>query len=396
MNRLLNKITRRLRPFGLQLTYTPRIDRIKVTSKCGSKPKGKVLLSYIIDPFLLGVNESISNTHTHHWESHQIAKTFTDRGYDVDIVSYLNQLFVPRVKYDFFIGARTNFSRISRYLNADCVKAVHLDTAHWITSNHAGYKRLLELKKRRGHSLHAQRMIEENFALEVADCATVLGNRFTIDSYAYAQKPIYRIPISAPAQYDFPDDREIEISRDHYVWFGSQGFIHKGLDLTLEAFARMPDKQLTVCGPIDQGYDPAFQQAFHKELYETPNIKTAGWVDVEGELFRSILKKSIGIVYPTCSEGGGGSVISCMHGGLIPLVSYESSVDIDDFGVMLNNSTVDDIINSVTWLSNRPADDLARRTRQAWLYARKTHTKDSFSTAYANFVDSVLIPMKNQ
>ncbi len=42
-------------------------------------------------------------------------------------------------------------------------------------------------------------------------------------------------------------------------------------------------------------------------------------------------------------KGVAGSTIICMHVGLIPIVSYESSVDVDDFGIIIKDSSVEEI-----------------------------------------------------
>ncbi len=49
-------------------------------------------------------------------------------------------------------------------------------------------------------------------------------------------------------------------------------------------------------------------QAFHRELYETPNIEAIGWVDVGSERFREIANGCAALIYPSCSEGQAGSV----------------------------------------------------------------------------------------
>jgi hypothetical protein len=46
--------------------------------------------------------------------------------------------------------------------------------------------------------------------------------------------------------------------------------VHKGLDLVLEAFARMPECQLTIVGPVRN--EPEFVNVYRKELFHTPNI----------------------------------------------------------------------------------------------------------------------------
>ncbi len=353
-------------------------------------PIGSVLVAYVIDPFLLAPGVPISNAHTHHWETWRIVQSFLARGFSVDVISYLNQTFVPRKDYAIFFAARINFQRIAEHLPGRCLKVVHLDTAHWLFNNAAAYQRLLDLQRRRGVTLANIKMVEMNWALEHADRATILGNQFTIDTYVYAGKPIHRIPISAPETYDYPERRNIEAARNHYLWFGSTGFVHKGLDLVLEVFVGMPDKHLHVCGPFDE--EPAFMAEYDKELHHTPNIHAHGWVDVAGEEFREICASCVGLVYPTAAEGGGGSALSCMHMGLIPILSFEASVDTETFGVILKENSIDEIRRVVNDMSARPAQELTERGRAAWDYARLHHTKASFGAAFDDCVDKVLLP----
>lgn len=353
-------------------------------------PVGNILVSYVVDPFLLPPGVLMSNAHTHHWESWRIVQSFLARGFAVDVISYQSWAFTPYKDYQIFFSARSNLQRIAEQLPKQCLKVAHLDTAHWLFNNTAAYKRLLDVQHRRGVTLNNIKMVESNWALEHADLATILGNQFTIDTYLYAGKPIHRIPISAPEIYDFPEHRNIETARNHYLWFGSNGFVHKGLDLVLEAFAGMPDKHLHVCGPF--GEEPDFMAEYDAELHHTPNIHAHGWVDVAGEVFRDICTNCVGLVYPTASEGGGGSAISCMHMGLIPIVSYEASVDTESFGVILRENSIDEIRRVVYEVSNLSAEELIARCRSAWHFARQHHTKEAFGAAFDNCVDQVLLP----
>lgn len=371
--------------FGIEII---RPNKRFITLKPEKECQGNVLLSYILDPFLLKNGEPIQSSHTNHWESLQVARTFLDLGYCVDVIHYTNKTFTPGKDYSFFIAARTNFQRIAQLLNEDCVKIVHLDTAHWLFNGSAEYRRCLDLQQRKGVALRSFRNVETNRAIEYADCATVLGNNFTIDTYSYAEKSIFRIPLPAITVYPWQEDKDYEISRNHFLWFGGRGLVHKGLDLVLDAFAKMPDYHLTVCGPIQEEKD--FENAFYKELYQTPNIHTIGWVDVSSPEFTEITKRCIGFIYPSCSEGQSGAVVTCLQAGLIPIISYESGVDVDDFGVILKDCSIDEIKRSIIKISNLPTNELKRMARKAWEYARANHTREKFTQEYKKVIEKII------
>jgi glycosyltransferase involved in cell wall biosynthesis len=393
MKKIIKEVVRK---FGIQITRnTPRFHEGKTVSLSPAGAcQGNALLSYIIEPFLLREDEPLSNAHTHDWESLQIAKTFLSLGYAVDVIDYRNRIFVPKKEYSFFVAARTNFQRIAQLLNEDCVKIVHLDTAHWLFNNCASYRRCLTLQQRRDVTVRSARTVESNMAIEYADCATILGNTFTIDTYRYARKPMYRIPISTPVLYAWPEEKDLEACRKNFLWFGSAGLVHKGLDLVLEVFAKMPDYELTICGPIQQEKD--FEKAYYKELYQTSNIHTIGWVDVGSSGFVEITNKCIGLIYPSCSEGGGGGAITCMHAGLIPIVSYESSVDVGDFGMILKDCTINEIKNTISTISALSLQELKQKARKAWEYARSNHTREKFAEEYRNVIDKIIIAHSNE
>jgi len=363
--------------------------------------KGNVLLSYVIEPFLLRPGEAVSVSHHHDWLSWQIARTFSGLGYDVDVIDYRDGEFMPRKKYDYLVGARTNFQRLARLTGDDCVKILHLDTAHWIFNNAAAYRRHLDLQLRRHVSLHSLKWVEPNWAIECADYTTTnWGNQFNVGTYAYAGKPVFQIPLPACAVYPWPEDKDFEACRSRFVWFGSAGLVHKGLDLVLEAFAKTPECSLTVCGPLrkkgqnsmdgELQCDHKFEEAFSRELYDTPNIGTAGWIDITSPEFLEICNQSIGVVFPSCAEGGGASVVTCMQAGLVPIVSYESNVEVEDFGVTLKTNTIEDIEEAIRELSKRPVKELTARARKTWEFARAHHTREKFTEIYGKVITQIM------
>ncbi len=85
MKKLLNNLLRK--KFGLEICGYKSYPAV-VTLLPDGAILGNVLLSYIIDPFLVTDEDNISNRHTHHWESYLIAKAFIQMGYAVDVISY--------------------------------------------------------------------------------------------------------------------------------------------------------------------------------------------------------------------------------------------------------------------------------------------------------------------
>jgi hypothetical protein len=350
--------------------------------------KGNVLLSYITSPFGLHVSNSHLKSHSNEWECYQIALTWRKLGYSVDIINWNDDTFIPKRKYSVFIDIHNNMERLAPLLGEDCIKILHITGAHWLFQNNAEYNRLLKLQQRRGVTLLPRRLAKPCLGIEHADCATIIGNQFTKNTFNYSKKTLYSIPVSPIAEYPWFNDKDYNKCRSNFLWIGSGGLVLRGLDLVLEAFSQMQDYHLTVCGSIHKEKD--FENAYHKELYQSSNIHTIGWVDVTSPKFVELLKNNIGLIYPSASEGQSGSVIQCMHGGLIPIISYQSGVDIKDSGVILKECTVSEIIHWIEQISSLPENQLRLMSKKVWDHARSHHSREEFTKEYRKSVQMIL------
>ena len=361
-------------------------------------PKGAVLVSYyntigreriLVSEFVRNPQRSLPQIHHMEWMSLQIVRTFLDMGFEVDLISWTNDRFMPERPYVAFVDVRHNMERLAPYLNKECVKIVHIDLCHMLYNNYGEASRLLELQKRRGVTLQIRRSERINLAIENSDCATIIGNDFAMNTFAYAGKALYRVPVTCNHLYPAPVGKNVESCRKNFLWIGSAGFVRKGLDLVLEAFSGMPEFNLYICGPVER--EPDFQQAFYKELYQTPNIHTLGWMNIGGEGFLELISKCIGFVYVSCSEAQCGAVIGCLHAGLIPIISYESDVPVSGFGIMLENNAISEIQGAVRAISNLPESELERMMQDAWNYARTNHTREIFTMQYRTLMEKLLL-----
>jgi glycosyltransferase involved in cell wall biosynthesis len=376
----LRRLWRRLRGINERCISLPPIGGADAAA-----PRGRVLLSYILDGVMARSEQDLPHSHPHFWETWAMARVFQEEGYAVDVIHWTRRGPLPRADYDIYVDVRRNFDRHAAILPPACLKIAHMDTAHFRVHNGNQDARLQALQRRRGIVLPPFKRVEENGAAEQADRITILGNAFTAESFAYAGTPVHRIRLSNAFVYPFPENKDFDRVRHRFLWMGSEGFVHKGLDLVLEAFRELPRHELVVCGPL--GSEPDFVKAFSDLLFDTPNIHVEGWVDVSSPRFRELADSCLGMVYPSCSEGGGGCVITAMHAGLIPIVSRETSVDLDaDCGILLPESSVEAIAAAVRQLSGASADRLALMARNAWRRVRENHTRERFMQEYREFV----------
>ncbi|OHA85052.1 MAG: hypothetical protein A2481_02065 [Candidatus Yonathbacteria bacterium RIFOXYC2_FULL_47_9] len=384
--------------YFLNLKDYDLVKKVRLTLSHGvvhMAPKGKVygnvLLSYITLPFV--ISDKLLDAHTNRWECREIARLFLEQGYAVDVIDWTNTTFIPKKNYRFFIDIHNNLERLSPLLPKDCIKVFHATGAHWLFQNTAEYTRLLDLQKRRGVTLTPQRVMPPSHAIEHADVMTLLGNDFTESTYAYAKKKTYRIPLSTTHTYPSPNQKDFDSAKKNFVWFGGSGMVHKGLDLVLETFAAMPEYNLTICGKISNEKD--FEDTYRKELYESKNISVVGLIDPGSKEFQKICDDSIALIYPSCSEGQSGAVITIMHAGLIPVVSYQSGVDVADFGKILKENSIEGVKNMVHEIASLSTETLRSMSLDTWKFAQKNHTRATFSEHYKNFIQELLAHHKN-
>lgn len=362
-----------------------RVVTLEPTVGDGPAHGRRALLSYILDPFLLPPEAEIPHSHTHFWETRTLARALGGVGYTVEAISWTNHHYRPSHPIDLLIDVRLNLERLAPELGG-AVKVLHADTAHHSFHNPAQEQRRAELEARRGVRIRPQKMLPENRAAELADLISVLGNGFTQGTYAFAGKPMVHLPVSVPLAYPWPEGKDFEAVRRRFLWFGSGGLVHKGLDLVLEAFAGLDDHHLTICGPVRAERD--FERTYERELYRTPNIETRGWVDVAGPEFTALARQTLALVYPSCSEGGGSSALTCMHAALVPVLQREVSVDLEpERGVLLDDVSVEGLRRAIVELSDRPVGQLETMARSAWSFARQHHTRQVFEEQAGRFAE---------
>jgi len=353
---------------------------------------GTALVSYVTHPFTISLEELDRAPHTNPLECMIIVDLLLKKGFDVDVIDWTNKDFIPKKRYEIIIDVNNNLKRFSVGLNKKSTKIFYITGAHWKYQNDAENKRLNDFYKRNGVYMEARRQLNPSENIENTDYATSLGNNFAKDTYLFKKNEIVSVPLFSRVTFESPKDKEFKNIAKNFIWIGGGGAIHKGLDLVIEAFRELPDFNLTILGPVNSEKD--FEKYYKKDLYESENITFYGRIDLKTQKFKDIVKKSIGLIYPSCSEGQAGSVISGIHAGLIPIASYESGVDVGPFGIVLETQTIEEIKQSLINISKESEESLQHRAVAAWEYANKFHTVEKFTKKYDDFLNSVIVKEK--
>ncbi len=123
----------RLQKFRFAAKRALHLPRV-VSLRPRGKPNGYALLSYLTDPF---VEPAAMRHFSNRWECRQMAQTFLDLGFGVDVIDWFDRRFVPKRDYRFLIDIGCNLPRLAPLVGENCMKLMHATGKHWMFQNFA-------------------------------------------------------------------------------------------------------------------------------------------------------------------------------------------------------------------------------------------------------------------
>lgn len=372
---------------------------IKDYNKNCHRKIGHALLYYKTDPFLFSFFDWYM--HTNNWEVLAIVKILNRLGFWVDILDRdidLKDVEKIEDKYDLFIGLGAGnsgkyFSDLAEKLTK-AKKFFYAAGPEPELSNQLILKRHDYFKARHPKSaIKLRRMITEvhiDKAMKNTDGIFAIGNKFVFDSYEKYHKSIYRIYPSSSPKINFDLKQLGGLNSKKFLYFGGNGNIVKGLDLLLETFEKLPDLELYICAPQNE---EDFNKVYSDLLAKSKNIRFEGFIKVGGKKFNELTSKCGFVILPSCSEGSATSVTTCMRRGLIPVVTYESGIDLGDFGFLIEDTKIDKLIEQIKTFASINPDEFKERSVNSYLESLK-YTQANFVNSFEKALISVLLRHK--
>ena len=354
------------------IKYSLREGRfIKNINKMSSASK-KALLSYTVMPFL-----TQKNTHSNKQESQVIVDLLTSLGYQVDIIHFSNTKKLNYSNYDLIFGFGEPFENSFKDKKCSAKRIYYATGAHSFHQNTAEVNRIKEFNKKYNSNLLPKRITPWLWTLSISfsDFLIVIGNEWTASTYyKFSNIPIFTINATALINPDLKNiNRDINETRKNFLWFGSSGLIHKGLDLCLEYFTTHTEYTLHICGPIEEDFFSAMDPFLTK-----PNIIFHGFVNVNSQRFIKIVSECLFAILPSCSEGQSTAILTVMSSGLIPVATRFTGLDIGSLGYLIEQLNIDSLASTIKTISSQNNDYLNLQSTQCINYIKGEHSLENY------------------
>lgn len=349
----------------------------------------KVLFSYSTYHF----NKKNYAAHSNYQESLVIAKIFDEMGYIVDIYNNNREYKINFDNYDVVFGeGMPMFQAIQQ--NTNTLTIYYATGSHPWQCSQASLNRVVDYYKKNNFlALDSTRLQDYKWGLaaSLSDAVIVIGNENTKQTFVdNGASHIYKINPTFHTKKVMKEIQKAPESSKSMLYFASYGLLHKGLDLAVEAFREFPDWTLHVCGYTQR------ESEFMKSLNLPKNVIVHGFIDIESSLFQKLSKNCGYVILPSSSEGIATAILTAMgRGAMIPVVTKECGIDIDDFGILIDDLTIKSVKKAIEHCEMINYDELMIKSTKAMEKAYEAYTLQNYENTMKEYLNTILIGAKN-
>lgn len=353
-----------------------------------TKHKKKMLLSYITSAFKPNMN---IYSHTNYTECRTWAQIFNELGYQVDVVNWDQKIDIDIAQYSVVCGFGFPYEK-ALFCN-NIKKFFYAPGCNPDFSNIVSIKRVQDFYSKTGVLAPDSARVspyDNKPQLYFSDMIVTLGNDFVANTYS-EYKNVKKLDIFCYKTCDISiEDKDFERYRNNFLFFGSSGAIHKGLDIVLDFFMAHPELNLTVCGV--SYYETAFREYYSDAINgKYKNITFHSFIDLTSETFQEIMRTHCAFVSPSASEGGAPAALTVMtNGGLLPIISRASGLDLEEYGVIMNDvshQAFEQAVAQYLQMSTTQIKDICIKCQAD---ISQKHTYDNYKTRLKQYVTQAL------
>jgi hypothetical protein len=298
--------------------------------------------------------------------------------------------FEPEKRYDLFLGHGGHTRSILDRLPKGTFVMNYAAGAYWKEFNRMSQERYDDFCRRKGlppvrnfvRTLSGAEEGEE-YLVRRADATFISGPR-TMATFAGVTKGTTLLYLGAYFDKDYlVEDRDFEAGRKNFIYVaGTGGNVQKGMDLLLEAFARMPDLHLYIYCKVED----EVRRAYRSEL-ALPNIHYVYHYS-KGPLrsrMKALLKKINFTISAPMDTGVGTAFLGSLGIGLIP-VGYIDIEAEESNSVLTDFYTIEAIIDAARKASEQSAKWCREASRQTLERFKRLHDPPQFGRNFKSYL----------
>lgn len=347
----------------------------------------RALVSYLTLPILKDLDKNIA--HTNYREFIQILHVLTKLNFQIDICHYqdpnVSSSFKDK-KYDLILGLGEPFNTASK-ANPASIRILYCAIEHFNASWLKVKERIDYFKAR--HSKTPEFSFQNHYLDEHFTNSNYLihkGNNEIKISFNHLDNinKIFSI-FSSPFSHSkfILDKRNISESKENFLWFGSRDIYQKGLDILIDVFNEEKEKNLFIAG-IDDDELNLFSPL-------PKNIKNLGFINLNSNEFLSLMNKCSFVIFPSSAEGMASGVLTCMNHGMIPIITKECGIDIDEsLGFVLKKFKADYILEELRKVCSLNENDLDKLHQNVFKNTRDNYNLEKFTKKIETHICSII------
>lgn len=337
----------------------------------------KTLLSYSVYPFR---KKNRSIIHPNYSESYMLNQILDELGYQVDIYNNIYEGKIDYSQYNLIIGEGMPISNYFLNKPDKDIQTIYYSTgSHPIFQNTQSYGRLMDFYHKSGKWIPgSSRIVDDRWFIgsSLSDSFIIIGNQITKDSFVRFtdRKSLYTIN---PPFYSRVENLDFsKKDKKKFLWFGSYGLLHKGLDVVIETFLENEELELHICG-YTQG-EPEFMEFYRERLQKADNIYDHGFVSIEGQVFKDLMEACSFVILTSVAEGLATAVVTAMgNGGLIPVITKETGIDVK-LGLEVSHNDINSLTGALEKSQKMSNEEILEKTIANMKYAKENFSEQNF------------------
>ncbi len=347
-----------------------------------------VLVSYLLPE--TNQFEKLHYNHTNIRECFTALEIFKKLGYNIDIINYASKKHIDYTKYSILYGFGDPYEN-SFYQSHKLHSIGYMTGCNpWLSNDLSTFK-VKEFHQRTGIlAVSSSRVtnIRWNFLGTMSDVVIVLGNELTEQTLLRRDSSVRSRVINS-----FFNDvgvidleaKNFEQAKTNFLWFGSSGLLHKGLDICLDIFIKRPEITLHICGASEQETD--FWKYYEPLIKNKTNIINHGFLEIRSEKFKDILMQCGTILAPSVSEGGAPALVQvCATGGLLPIFTKLSGVNLQQFGTMIEIPCVAELEAAIDLVLLKSDTEMKKNAKKTINFVQGNYSFEQYKNTLENYI----------